>query len=142
MATVTHCGGAAAPCCRRHCSSPPDTAESPAKHVEIWFDADVQSGIPGNGYPLDGDVGGTPFTHPQYNANAFYLFDLGVVVLDKPLKMKRYGSLPGLNVLDGLQPGSATTFTAVGYGGFRRVSPTPLRLRRVRCASAWSLTHT
>ena len=90
--------------------------ESPAEHVEIWFAADVESGIPANGYPFDGDVGGTPFTHPQYDPNAFYLFDLGVVVLDKPLKMNEYGSLPGLNVLDGLQPGSDTTFTAVGYG--------------------------
>src|SRR5918996_5356753 len=54
--------------------------EDPAAHVEIWFDADVESGIPENGYPLDGDVGGTPYTHPSYNPNAFYLFDLGVVV--------------------------------------------------------------
>src|SRR5262245_43125128 len=40
--------------------------EAPAAHIEIWFDADVQSGIPANGYPFDGDIGGTPFTHPQY----------------------------------------------------------------------------
>lgn len=33
----------------------------PGAHVEIWFDADVQSGIPANGYPLTGDVGGTCF---------------------------------------------------------------------------------
>ena len=26
--------------------------ESPAAHVEIWFDADVECGIPGNGYPF------------------------------------------------------------------------------------------
>lgn len=90
--------------------------ESPAKHVEIWFDADVESGIPDNGYPSHGDVGGTPYTHPQYNPNAFYLFDLGVVVLDKPVKMKKYGSLPGLNELDSLRPRSSTTFTSVGYG--------------------------
>ena len=90
--------------------------ESPAAHAEIWFAADVESGIPANGYPLDGDVGGTPYTHPQYNPDAFYLFDLGVVVLDKPMKMRRYGALPGLNALDALQPGSKTTFTAVGYG--------------------------
>jgi V8-like Glu-specific endopeptidase len=39
--------------------------ESPAAHAEIWFDADVESGIPGNGYPFTGDVGGDTFTHPQ-----------------------------------------------------------------------------
>lgn len=90
--------------------------ESPAAHVEIWFAADVESGIPGNGYPFDGDVGGTPYTHPQYNPNAFYLFDLGVVVLDRPMRMTKYGKLPGLDALDALRPSSATTFTAVGYG--------------------------
>lgn len=93
--------------------------EAPAAHVEIWFAADVESGIPENGYPFDGDVGGTPYTHPSYNPNAFYLYDLGVVVLDQPMKMKKYGALPELDVLDGLSPRRGhqdVTFTAVGYG--------------------------
>lgn len=93
--------------------------EAPAAHVEIWFDADVQSGIPGNGYPNSGDVGGTPHTHPQYNPNAFYLYDLGVVVLDEPMVMDRYGALPTLNQLDSLAKKRGkqdVTFTAVGYG--------------------------
>src|SRR4026209_1510897 len=47
--------------------------EAPAKHAEIWFDADVESGSPANGYPLTGEASGTPFTHPQYDPNAFYL---------------------------------------------------------------------
>ncbi len=93
--------------------------EAPAAHIEIWFAADVESGIPANGYPFTGDVGGTPYTHPQYNPNAFYLFDLGVVVLDKAVKMKKYGALPQLNVLDKLATERGqqdVTFTAVGYG--------------------------
>jgi len=90
--------------------------ESPAAHVEIWFDSDVQSGIPENGYPFDGDVGGTPYTHPQYDPDAFYLYDLGVVVLDKPVRMRTYGALPRLDQLDALKPSKHTTFTAVGYG--------------------------
>ena len=77
--------------------------EAPAAHAEIWFDADVQSGVPGNGYPNTGDVGGTTFTHPQYDPNAFYLHDLGVVVLDTPVVMSAYGSLPTLNQLDALK---------------------------------------
>ena len=89
--------------------------ESPAAHVEIWFDADVQSGVPANGYPYDGQVGGTTYTHPQYNPDAFYLYDLGVVVLDKPVDMDQYGALPALNVLDGMKK-KDVTFTAVGYG--------------------------
>jgi hypothetical protein len=108
--------------------------ETPAVHVEIWFDADVESGIPTNGYPISGDVGGTPFTHPQYDPNAFYLYDLGVVVLDKPKVMDEYGVLPELNVLDkmarrrGLQD---VTFTAVGYG-LQRINPVFVEAERVR----------
>jgi V8-like Glu-specific endopeptidase len=93
--------------------------EAPAAHVEIWFAADVEHGIPGNGYPNNGDVGGTPHTHPQYNPDAFFLFDLGVVVLDEPVIMSTYGALPSLNQLDALktQRGQKdVTFTAVGYG--------------------------
>lgn len=93
--------------------------EAPAAHVEIWFDADVESGIPANGYPNTGDVGGTPYTHPNYDPNAFFLFDLGVVVLDKPVKMRTYGSLPRQDVLDALATRRGTqdvSFTAVGYG--------------------------
>src|SRR5688572_18248991 len=59
--------------------------EAPAARAEIWFAADVESGIPANGYPTKGDVGGKTYTHPQYNPNAFYRYDLGVVVLDKPM---------------------------------------------------------
>ena len=93
--------------------------EAPAAHVEIWFDADVEAGRPGNGYPFNGQVGGTPYTHPQYNTNAFYLYDLGVVVLDEPMPIGSYGALPTLNQLDALktQRGKQdVTFTAVGYG--------------------------
>lgn len=93
--------------------------ESPAAHVEIWFDADVESGIPGNGYPNDGQVGGTPHTHPDYNPAAFFLRDLGVVVLDAPFNTSAYGALPTLNQLDVLATRRGQqdrTFTAVGYG--------------------------
>jgi Trypsin len=93
--------------------------EAPAAHVEIWFDADVESGIPANGYPFTGDVGGTPYTHPSYNPRAFFLFDLGVVVLKKRMELDEYGALPQLNVLDRLAQSRGqqdVTFTAVGYG--------------------------
>ena len=95
--------------------------ESPAAHVEIWFDADVETHrLPSdpnwNGYPFKGDVGGTPYTHPEYNPNQFYVRDLGVVLLDKAVKKSRYGALPKQDQLDALSPGSKTIFTAVGYG--------------------------
>jgi len=93
--------------------------EAPAVRAEIWFDADVESGIPENGYPDTGQAGGTPHTHPQYDPDAFYLYDLGVVVLDKPIKRGNYGVLPKKDLLDELaqKRGSKdVTFTAVGYG--------------------------
>ena len=93
--------------------------EAPAAHVEIWFDSDVESGIPANGYPFNGDVGGTPYTHPDYNPDAFFLFDLGVVVLDEPYVLTQYGALPELNQLDAYatrRGQNKVTFTAVGYG--------------------------
>jgi hypothetical protein len=92
--------------------------EAPAAHVEIWFDADVTDAAL-HDYPFNGDVGGTPYTHPDYDPNAFFLFDLGVVVLDEPVVMDEYGALPELNQLDAYktQRGQQkVTFTAVGYG--------------------------
>ncbi len=102
--------------------------EAPAAHVEIWFEPgpiELAPGYPATGddrcagitgYPCTGDVGGTPYTHPQYDPNAFWLHDLGVVVLDEPVTDKGYGALPTLNQLDRLRPRRSTRFTAVGYG--------------------------
>lgn len=94
-----------------------------ATHVEIWF----RSGYPNqialatDDYPWEGDVGGTPVTHPDYNPSAFFLRDVGVVVLHTPWNGSggKFGTLPGLNQLDALktQRGKQdVTFTAVGYG--------------------------
>ena len=96
--------------------------EAPAEHVEIWFAADVDAGIADGtiDYPATGDASGTPYTHPQYDPNAFYLYDLGVVVLDEPYTgTTSFGTLPRLNELDALAKKRGkkdVTFTAVGYG--------------------------
>lgn len=93
--------------------------EAPAARAEIWFDADVESGIPGNGYPFKGDASGRTYTHPQYDPNAFFLHDLGVVVLSKAVQMAQYGSLPALGqnrTYRDANPGSSAVYTAVGYG--------------------------
>jgi hypothetical protein len=93
--------------------------EAPAAHVEIWFDADVEAGIPANGYPFTGDIGGTPYTHPNFDPSAFSRYDLGVVVLSAPMIMAEYGALPVQDVLDKLARARGlqnVTFTTVGYG--------------------------
>ena len=97
-----------------HCTSGAD-------HVEIWFDWDVTDGA-AEGYPLygEGDASGTPYTHPDYNDDTFYLHDLGVVVLDGRGYQTvggKYATLVGeddAGLLDGLAVG--TQFTTVGYG--------------------------
>jgi hypothetical protein len=92
--------------------------EAPAAQAEIWFDSDVTNAALHN-YPFNGDVGGTPYTHPDYDPNAFFLFDLGVVVLDEPYVLNEYGALPTLNQLDQYatkRGQNKVTFTAVGYG--------------------------
>ena len=109
-------------------------AEPPAASAEIWFDADIQSGVPANGYPFDGPFQGKTYTHPNYDPNAFFLFDLGVVVLDKPARMKTYGVLPALDVLDRMdnQRGQQdVTFTAVGYG-LQEINPVHVEQLKIR----------
>ncbi|HYJ48408.1 MAG TPA: trypsin-like serine protease [Microbacterium sp.] len=90
-----------------------------AAHVEIWFQSDLEPDPAAYDYPYTGEVGGTPYTHPEYDDAAFYLHDLGVVVLDKPITLDEYGVLPTLNQLDSLEKQRGqkdVTFTAVGYG--------------------------
>ena len=105
--------------------------EAPAAHVELFFAAGPIARAPGypaaganvcagiTGYPCTGDVGGTPYTHPQFDPNAFFRYDLGVVVLDEPHPMASYGALPALDVMDAFKTRRGTQdvgFTSVGYG--------------------------
>ncbi|UCD97854.1 MAG: trypsin-like serine protease [Chloroflexota bacterium] len=92
--------------------------------ARVWFNADMTyDSVPFPLYPYGGPgsgaIEGTPYTHPDYNPNAFFFRDVGVVILDQPVNLDEYGVLPQLNQLDsfktrrGLQD---VTFTAVGYG--------------------------
>lgn len=110
-----------------HCTEPP------AVSAEIWFSADVTNAA-ANNYPNKGDVSGKTYTHPQYDPNAFFRYDLGMVVLDKPMNMPNYGALPKQDVLDDLARRRGlknTTFTAVGYG-LQRINPVFVEAARVR----------
>jgi hypothetical protein len=94
-------------------------AEAPAVRGELFFGSDLDALIPGTNYPASSDAGGQVYTHPQYDPDAFYRYDLGVVVLDKPFERQQYGALPEQDVLDGLarrRGHKDLTFTAVGYG--------------------------
>jgi hypothetical protein len=90
-----------------------------AAGAEVWFESDLEVDDNLFGYPFVGEVSGTAYTHPDYDPNAFYLYDLGMVVLDTPVVMDTYGTLPGLDQLDALGAKSGkkdVTFTSVGYG--------------------------
>lgn len=106
--------------------------------VQIWFLADVETHrckapVPQtpasclafdplwNGYPFIGQASGDAQAHPQYDDNAFFLHDLGVVTLDTPwiTPTGQYGQLPtlGQNTAYSLaNNGNKARYTAVGYG--------------------------
>lgn len=110
--------------------------ESPAYRAEIWFDWNVEAGIPGNGYPNDGPAQGLVYTHPEYNPNAFVVRDVGVVVLDgsSVIPSGPYPTLPAQDELDQMATRRGrqdVSFTAVGYG-LQRINPVFVEAERVR----------
>jgi len=108
--------------------------EPPALSATLFFDADVESGIPDNGYPYEGDVSGKTVLYPEYDPNRFFVNDLGVVLLDGPVDMEQYGQLPtpGLlnEIVDAVKK-PKTKFTAVGYG-LQYINPVFVEAERIR----------
>lgn len=99
-----------------HCTSGAD-------RVQLWFESDLHDGepgsTPGHGYPYVGEVTGTPYAHPEYTDAAFFLYDLGVVVLDEPVAVASYATLAPAGYVDGMTKGrnkDTSKVTAVGYG--------------------------
>lgn len=101
--------------------------EPPASQITIWFDSDVENGIPDNGYPTSDETRarGETFSksihvHPDYNPNAFFLHDVGIAVLrGNGVNKDEYGELPYVGQLDDLvaaNPNAEIKFDAVGYG--------------------------
>jgi hypothetical protein len=116
-----------------HCTEPP------AARATIWFAEDVDAEP---GYPSDGDVDGTTYTHPDYNPAAFFLYDLGVVVLDEPYELEEYGALPDLGVLDGIKgKDKKAALTAVGYG-LQEINPNRYTGERVRLLAPLDVLNT
>jgi hypothetical protein len=116
-----------------HCTEPP------AARATIWFAEDVDAEPD---YPFDGDVDGTTYTHPNYDPAAFYLYDLGVVVLDEPVDMDEHGELPDLGVLDGIKgKDKKAALTAVGYG-LQEINPNRYTGERLRLLAPLDLIDT
>ena len=110
--------------------------EAPAASATIWFEEDVESGIPANGYPFGGATSfdGTTHTHPSYDPGAFFLYDLGVVTLDGAgnTGLSSYASLPEAGAIDDLGKGrKSAVVEAVGYG-LQKINPVMVQADRVR----------
>ena len=101
----------------------------------VFFESDVESGIPGNGYPFSGGVNGVAFTSPDYIPAAFFVNDLGVVILNSPVVLPGgYAELAEadqLNALARMRGKQDQTFTAVGYG-LQQINPVFIEAERVR----------
>ena len=104
-----------------HCAGEPGEFSG----LRVFTESDVENG--NNNFPFSGrnTIEAAEWSaHPQYTNSAFFLHDVGVVVLSRAVKLasSQYGKLPQQDQLDALQPGSSTVFTAVGYG-LQQVNP-------------------
>jgi secreted trypsin-like serine protease len=88
----------------------------------VWFEPDIADSDAALEYPFEGETSiefAKIYTHPDYIDEAFYLYDVGVVILSEPVVLDTYGELAPVGLLDelavrrGLQDRS---FTVVGYG--------------------------
>lgn len=104
---------------------------------DIWFDFSEAAHF--DGFPPSSDYGrdengqryedraaflnaspfwhrGTSNPHPDFDPGAFFLHDAGVVVLDEPIAMSKYGRIPTLDYIDRYQGKPHHIFEVVGYG--------------------------
>jgi len=113
-----------------HCAGEPGEFSG----LRVFTESDVENG--NNNYPFAGPntVEATEWhSHPLFTESAFFLHDVGVVLLSKAVKLAagQYGKLPTVNQLDSLKPNSATTFTSVGYG-VQRINPVKIEAEKIR----------
>src|SRR3989454_7059332 len=116
-----------------HCAGAPGEFSG----MRIFTESDVQNG--NNNYPFAGPntIEATAWhAHPLFTESAFFRHDVGVILLSKAVKLPadQYGKLPAVNQLDALQPGSATVFTAVGYG-LQRINPVFIEAEKIRMSA-------
>jgi hypothetical protein len=113
-----------------HCAGEPGEFSG----VRIFTESDVENG--NNNYPFAGPntiEAASWQAHPDFTESAFSRHDVGVIQLKKAVRLSsdQYGKLPAVNSLDALRPGSATVFTAVGYG-LQRINPVFIQADLIR----------
>src|SRR5438093_5883661 len=123
-----------------HCAGEPGEFSG----VRIFTESDVQDG--NNTYPFAGGPNSVEATawhaHPLFTESAFFLHDVGVVLLSKAVRLSagQYGKLPTRDELDALKPSSSTLFTAVGYG-VQRINPAFIEAEKIRMFAEPHLTQ-
>lgn len=69
-------------------------------------------------------IAGTPYTHPEFclgcapGVKRFDRYDVGIVVLDRPVEMSTYGQLPEAGLAEDLPKGQRLTVVGYGASGF------------------------
>ncbi|NMM22964.1 MAG: trypsin-like serine protease [Phycicoccus sp.] len=110
-----------------HCTGEPGEFSG----MRVFNESDVQTDTyyPFGGGPNSVEATGW-YTYPGFTGAEFYLNDVGVIQLAKPINLQadEYGQLPTANQLDSLKPRASTTFTSVGYG-LQRVNNNPNNLQ-------------
>ena len=99
-----------------------------AASARVWFDEAVTLA---SGYPYTGGITGTPYTHPDFVWSLPNTSDVGVVVLDKRVRLNEYAVLADLGTLNALatkRGKQETRFTVVGYG-LQEIKPVVLAER-------------
>jgi secreted trypsin-like serine protease len=101
-----------------HCTS--NYPDEPYSGMRVFTEADVDNGD--NNYPYKGKNSVEAkawYAHPLYETAPFFVHDVGVVILKKPIRLDTYGALPEEGQLDELAAevkNPKITFTSVGYG--------------------------
>ncbi|MGH7516453.1 MAG: S1 family peptidase [Gemmatimonadales bacterium] len=113
-----------------HCAGEPGDFSG----LRIFTESDIENGD--NNFPFSGPntvEAASWQSHPLFTNDAFFLHDVGVINLRKAVSLSaaQYGTLPTVDQLDALSPGSATVFTAVGYG-LQRINPAQVESALIR----------
>ena len=108
--------------------------------MRIFTESDVENGD--NDYPFGDDdrddltsIEALDWaTHPDYESAPFFVNDVGMIELEDPYELDRYGVLPGIDSLDAYatrRGKDKLTFTSVGYG-LQRINPVFTEAERTR----------
>jgi hypothetical protein len=85
-------------------------------------------------------IKGTPYLHPNCNAEGCPRYDAGVVVLNEPVRMATYGALPVAGLVDTLKEGKRLTTVGYGANGFDIDREPPLPPQPVFLGDRYSAT--